>query len=63
LSFQPTTSFDNPLLLRCYRILCGKRLKDVADAANISIAQLSLIERGRRRLTPQVAERIAEALR
>jgi len=42
-------------MLRCARIVRGLRLQDLADAADISVAQLSLIERGKRNLAPTQA--------
>ncbi len=50
------------LLIRAARILVGYRLADLSERTGLSISQLSLIERGRRSLTPEVAARIAEAL-
>jgi transcriptional regulator with XRE-family HTH domain len=39
------------------------RLQDLSDAAGVSVPMLSLVERGRRRLTPQTAAKIPPALK
>lgn len=49
------------LSLKLARIASGLRLADVAAAAGVSVALLSLVERGRRRLTPAAARKILGA--
>ena len=48
--------------LREHRLAAGLRQADVAGAAGISPSYLNLIEHGRRKVTPQVLERLADAL-
>lgn len=53
--------------LRSWRVSHRLRLQDLADAATnqgapISIAMLSLVERGERRMSPMLQMRLAKAL-
>jgi transcriptional regulator with XRE-family HTH domain len=48
--------------LRERRLAAGLRQADVAAAAGISASYLNLIEHNRRKVTPEVANRLAEAL-
>jgi hypothetical protein len=48
--------------LRERRLAAGLRQADVAQAAGISASYLNLIEHGRRKVTPDVADRLADVL-
>jgi transcriptional regulator with XRE-family HTH domain len=58
---MPVSSLTGTRLREC-RLAAGLRQADVAAAAGISASYLNLIEHNRRNVTPEVADRLAEAL-
>jgi transcriptional regulator with XRE-family HTH domain len=48
--------------LRAVRIAKGKSLRETAEAAGITSAHLSLVERGKRQTSVEVLGRLAEVL-
>lgn len=49
------------LVLRCSRIIRGISLAQLAQEIDLDYTTLSKIERGKRRLRPEIAERIVQA--
>src|SRR5262245_37995009 len=49
--------------LRGYRVRQGRTLRDVADAARVSVPYLSEVERGRKEASSEVLAAVCEALR
>ena len=56
-----TSTQTTGLMLRCARIIRGIRIKDLAEEIHVHPSYLSLIETGRRRVTPELALRLTRA--
>lgn len=61
-AIPPLGGSRSPGLLRAERISAGYKLRDLARLSGCSIAQISLLERGLVRASPDLARRIAGAL-